>query len=74
MVIPILGFLVCRAGEMRKEKKELGKQFYERQNKEERRRKQWLWKKKKENNRIHHAFNRKWHALFTQAQNYVLKR
>lgn len=47
MVIPILGFLVCRAGEMRKEKKELGKQFYERQNKEERRRKQWLWKKKK---------------------------
>lgn len=30
--------------------------------------------KKKENNRIHHAFNRKWHALFTQAQNYVLKR
>jgi len=47
MVIPILGFLVCRAGEMRKEKKEVGKQFYERQNKEERRRKQWLWKKKK---------------------------
>ena len=40
MVIPILGFLVCRAGEMRKEKKEVGKQFYERQNKEERRRKQ----------------------------------
>lgn len=28
----------------------------------------------KENNSIHYAFNRKWHALFTQAQNYVLKR
>lgn len=41
MVIPILGFLVCRAGEMRREKKEVGIQFYKRQNKEERR-KQWM--------------------------------